>query len=330
LIIKSDNKVLVEKFHHKNFYYVKKSERSNRNLLRREYLVATHLAERWEFYKERFPLVDSAIFGEANPHPFCYYLKYIDLPNLSTHISVNVDSELLLHALGVIYHKLEDQVLLEANANSASDDRYLMYALRRELLDLESQTELRRIMHTEAYMEGERYRSIYAMLIEIFPSLVDLPMRPYLDLPNSSFYHYNFHGGNILVDLNSPEEFKIIDPDPSIEGLDPIFGLARFLYTPVHDFAYKVNFSSTDSANRMLFELTENSKKFELSNAHIFNFFSKALSRKFQRSSCLRDNYILCLLRGIRANFLGQNSATTIQPHLYISRQLSLFLNSIT
>lgn len=50
--------------------------------------------------------------------------------------------------------------------------------------------------------------------------------------------HWNFHGDNIILStLAATSAFKVIDPDVSIETHDPLFGVARFLYTFPHDTA---------------------------------------------------------------------------------------------
>lgn len=49
--------------------------------------------------------------------------------------------------------------------------------------------------------------------------------------------HWNFHGENIILNAAFSEGFAIIDPDVSLDECDPMFGLARLLYSFPHDSA---------------------------------------------------------------------------------------------
>lgn len=49
--------------------------------------------------------------------------------------------------------------------------------------------------------------------------------------------HWNFHGENIILNDGFTQGFAIIDPDVSLDECDPMFGLARLLYSFPHDSA---------------------------------------------------------------------------------------------
>lgn len=53
----------------------------------------------------------------------------------------------------------------------------------------------------------------------------------------SDLGHWNFHGENIILNDRRTDGFAIIDPDVSLDECDPVFGLARLLYTFPHDTA---------------------------------------------------------------------------------------------
>lgn len=53
----------------------------------------------------------------------------------------------------------------------------------------------------------------------------------------SDLGHWNFHGENIILNDRFPDGFAVIDPDVSLDECDPVFGLARLLYTFPHDTA---------------------------------------------------------------------------------------------
>jgi hypothetical protein len=75
-------------------------------------------------------------------------------------------------------------------------------------------------------------------LAENVQRLLDRPAVRSLALsppPVSALGHWNFHSQNILIAPERPGGFAIIDPDSSLAVCDPMFGLARLLYSFVHD-----------------------------------------------------------------------------------------------
>ncbi|MBF0371886.1 MAG: phosphotransferase [Alphaproteobacteria bacterium] len=49
--------------------------------------------------------------------------------------------------------------------------------------------------------------------------------------------HWNFHAQNLILTGEKPAGFAIIDPDSSLDSCDPMFGIARLLYSFPHDVA---------------------------------------------------------------------------------------------
>lgn len=127
------------------------------------------------------------------------------------------------------------------------------------------------------------------------------------NLNNGHNLHNNFHGGNVIF-RNANSQFFAIDPDVSVKVCDTSFGLARFVYTPLHEqcenSTYTFNFNiyrikNTDLAN------------VDIGSVHSLNWYDevlsvvnviKVLSDKNMRRR-LWMSLMQCLLRGIKANY---------------------------
>jgi hypothetical protein len=123
-------------------------------------------------------------------------------------------------------------------------------------------------------------------------------------LTSSTCAHCNFHFGNVLYD-DSLDEISFIDPDGSVQGIDPYFGFARFAFSFWHELAAE----RQDSLNviplesNLLFILKEDEHRHilknisEISNIHgISTWIDEDNFRKF---------YALvtyCFLRSMRIN----------------------------
>ena len=151
----------------------------------------------------------------------------------------------------------------------------------------------------------------------------------------SDLGHWNFHGDNIIInDLSRPNTFRTIDPDVNINMADPLFGLARFLYTFPHD---TVEMRRYWLESKIFFEQcrpaeinvrldwpawiqTRYRKLFDLNNYSLRNCLLRQTEHIREDALIFRFqlNYLFCLLRGISANqsdsisFQG-DSATTFQ-----------------
>ena len=144
-----------------------------------------------------------------------------------------------------------------------------------------------------------------------------LSKKNFLDLDKQDQFlvnlgHFNFHGENIIIsDLKAANKFKIIDPDTRWKILDPMFSMARYFYTYSHDTAEKKKYY----INSNIFDLKGNSKTFyfdtkilwpsEVQKVYKKMFNTKLISKKINRFEKFRFNlsYLLCLLRGINANY---------------------------
>ena len=156
----------------------------------------------------------------------------------------------------------------------------------------------------------------------------------------SKIGHWNFHAGNIIFpNINTNyKSFFIIDPDAKWKINDPFFSLARFIYSYPHDtienkkyfifskifknvnylkndFKLKINW---DKKSKLNYEKNF-SEFYKIGNKNNFlNLLSN--SEIFRLRICL----VLCLLRGINANF--ENKIRFIDSKGYKFQNHSIFL----
>jgi len=160
-------------------------------------------------------------------------------------------------------------------------------------------------------IENKYYNKLENSLNKIFSK------KNFLDLDKQDKFlvdigHFNFHGENILIsDLKALDKFKLIDPDTRWKILDPMFSMARYFYTYSHDTAEKKNYYIKSN----IFDLKSNNKIFyfntkilwtdEVHKVYKKMFDKNLLKKKINRFEKLRFglSYLLCLLRGINANY---------------------------
>lgn len=164
---------------------------------------------------------------------------------------------------------------------------------------------------TNLKIENKYYQKLENSLDKIFSKKV------FLDLDNQDRFlvdmgHFNFHGENILIsDLKTLNKFKLIDPDTRWKILDPMFSMARYFYTYLHDTAEKKNYYIKSN----IFELGCKNKNFcfntkilwpnKVSTVYKKMFDVNLIKKRVNQVEKLRFNlsYLLCLLRGINANY---------------------------
>ena len=145
-------------------------------------------------------------------------------------------------------------------------------------------------------------------------------------LDSNSFFlsklgHWNFHGGNIIFPkMKNYKKFYIIDPDATWNLNDPLFSLARFIYTFPHDtmeynkyFISSPDFQNLSKKNNLEFKIKNLWKKNTYKNYKlIFSQFDQPKKKKnrlllkyLSNNEYLRLSLslILCYMRGINSNF---------------------------
>lgn len=127
-------------------------------------------------------------------------------------------------------------------------------------------------------------------------------------LASSTSAHCNFHFGNVLYD-ESINEISFIDPDGSVQGIDPYFGLARFTFSFWHELAAEIqdSVSIIPLENKLLFLMKHDQHRYMLN--HIPEIRSIREILKWIGEENYRKFYALtayCFLRSMRIN--GSNS----------------------
>jgi len=162
----------------------------------------------------------------------------------------------------------------------------------------------------------------------------------------SELGHWNFHGDNIIVGDDGLSDLHIIDPDAGIDTCDPMFGLARFLYTFPHDSAdyekYLIQsqvFSLMDGGEqrfdiKLLWSPTAHD-----AYAKLFGAFPRlpadslvAIDRRFgegMAATRLKLCFLFCLLRGVRANYSEQIEFENSELTEFRNKAVFLLLQAI-
>src|SRR3989338_520950 len=135
----------------------------------------------------------------------------------------------------------------------------------------------------------------------------------------SSLGHWNFHGDNILLEsVERAADVRVIDPDTKIEQGDPLFGLARFFYTFPHDTAdygqYVIHSSmmtrlQTGTADmditclwpHVVYEQYQIFSRAFLDAQELISLDARFADERLRARLIL--NMLLCLLRGVSANY---------------------------
>lgn len=198
-------------------------------------------------------------------------------------------------------------------------------------------------------VDGQAYSPLKESLERIFSSARFAALD---DLPSfiSTLGHWNFHGDNIILESSDRiNDFKVIDPDVNIEKCDPLFGLARFLYSFPHD---TVDYRQYIIRSKMLTATDENeAADFRITylwpQVVYCNYASLFKALKVKESSELQlldsrfeDPLLLyrlkicmlyCLLRGVCANyeevveFVDGDSTAFRNKSMYLFLQLLMF-----
>ena len=144
--------------------------------------------------------------------------------------------------------------------------------------------------------------------------------------------HGNFHSENIIIPSNYDfNNFKLIDPDCNIKNMDPLFSLARFFYTYIHDTIENNKFDIISSINNSEIKsfvlqylwVSPINESYSLIDKKIMehknNFKTNSISNRLLKC------FIICLLIGVKANENGMEIKNLKSNNLSIKSN-SLFL----
>lgn len=154
----------------------------------------------------------------------------------------------------------------------------------------------------------------------------------------TSIGHFNFHGDNLILDKAG--FFRFIDPDIAIYNHDPIFSMARFFYSYIHDtgdydqYHIETNMLQLNEiqtltfTNKILWPVSINNNY-----EQIFGKMGNVIQiNQFGDPNMLLRlnlNYLFCLLRGVNANYEVEFKLTGTNTNIIKHKSLFLLLNTI-
>ncbi|MDO8435353.1 MAG: hypothetical protein Q7S89_01595 [bacterium] len=223
--------------------FVYKIAHENHGKLDKEVARIRELAVTYPRLSVRLPIIHDHGTIESGPHAGKrYYVQsYFSGNTFSHHLQSSFTSASAVRDIfGTILRTLVD-ISFEHVPNTVYDRRggdFYREAFMREFDRLRVLPNLSYLASQEyVTINGERYPSLRTLLDRIGTSsaLAALQERPSFI---ASLGHWNFHGDNIIInDIQLSDRFKVIDPDVSIDENDPLYGIARFLYSFPHDTA---------------------------------------------------------------------------------------------
>jgi len=331
VILKNSENIRVERVSIGGAHYIRKIDLQKRGTLLEEIETIVGLMQRWDFYKSHFPRVVSGINANDEYHGFDYFLDYIPSRTLSEVLETESDEAYIHNVVSAVYGALDDQLQLEFEFSRHCFKRSLTDAINYEVSRISEFHPLSDMLERSFVIMGVEYAPIKVSLEQLYglAKIKDSSdLNTHIRCPR---YHYNFHGGNILISKGPVSDFWVIDPDTKLRGLDPIFGLSRFVYTMVHDLANKAKFCSVHDLKVYRLTLMEDPIGRFPGYCIFQSYIDQRLWAPEEKANRLLDHYILCLLRGIRMNYRPQSQCSRIReelyaPHLFIAMNLVLVL----
>lgn len=324
-IVLKNGSALVLKLEMDNVPVVCKIAHANNALLEREAARIQQLSSRYPKLGRRLPeILEQGVIGSGLHRDKTFYIQeFIEGDTLSSVLQKNnLGSEFTDQILRSVVSSTLDMI------DEHDFDPGLKGRSGQWLLDYinESYHRLRSLEHIgylesldEIIINNRPRESISKCLDKIFSSsLIDRIN----DGPSiiSVLGHWNFHAENVIITSPStPENYMAIDPDPKIDVCDPMFGLARLLYSFPHDTAEKkqyqieTNIFLPNAAEFKNFEISFNWPQQVIDNySHLFtgldannNYAPEMLDERLADpvlSARLDLSFLYCLLRGIAIN----------------------------
>ena len=314
VIKSSENNIIMSLKYGKDFDILKIAQRGNVSL-QKEYETLLRLKKFSKIYNFFIPKIykNKKIKSVHFKNKFYFFQKYYSGLTLSKLIQkekiksnkAKKISETLVDTLTTIMH--------EDSKNCVNEKPSELF---RKLLMLEFQNLIKR-PHLYFISSNENIKIENKYYIKLVDSLDKIfSKKNFLNLDKQNKFlvdmgHFNFHGENILIsNLKAPNKFKLIDPDTRWKILDPMFSMARYFYTYSHDTAEKKNYYIKSNIfdfknNKNFYFDTKMLWKHEVDRTYKKMFDINLIKKKLNKVEKLRFNlsYLLCLLRGINANY---------------------------
>lgn len=326
-ILKDSSKYVIFSCEENGVKCVYKVARRDAGKLDKEIRRIGDLARSYPSLRERLPVIlKHGRFENGAYAGMDYYVQTFFPGTTFSHYvqDVSADPDRLYLNFRTVLTQLFD-IAQEHEFDPSGDDRggeFLKAAIDFEtgrLNTLDAISQLRAA--DEIVLNGERLDGLTVVLKRIFAS----PRFAALD-QTASFIsrlgHWNFHGDNVLLaDLEDARAFRVIDPDINIDACDPLFGIARFLYSFPHDSAEYRKYVIRESDPRR-----KGLREFEIQYLwpqRVFDNYSRLflsiyadnpigiteIDDRYQDATTLHRLklcFLYCLLRGVYANYEPQ------------------------
>lgn len=136
--------------------------------------------------------------------------------------------------------------------------------------------------------------------------------------------HLNFHFGNVLY-CDESGQFNFIDPDCSVLGIDPLFGLSRFVFSFWHEIATELGDAITvlPMSDTLMYVLRTSDHRAILNGIPELTSIDGLAS--WLGEEILKKFYVLvvyCFIRSIRINGSKKQWRTPISPTVAQSEEV--------
>ncbi len=356
-VLKSSSKYLIYSCEIDGKKYVCKIAHKNPDQLKGEAARIRDLSAAYPEINNRLPnIVEEGIVSTGIHAGKAFYIQEFVAGDTFSHFlqdASNLNSG-IDKVVRTVFKVLSD-IVLEHENDSQYDGRsgsFLRDAVLEEMDNFGSLSHIAQLGTRGVSINGKSYAPLSEMVEKIFSSqLFELVEGGSSCI--SKLGHWNFHGDNILMEsAERVSELSVIDPDTKIEIGDPIFGLARFLYTFPHDTADYEQYVIHSHAITNTFL---NADEFQITYlwpqvvyeryAALYEVFSKdsayALSAWDERladarvQARLKLNKLFCLLRGVNANykdeieFVNGDGSKFRHKGIYLYLQACMFANKL-
>jgi len=331
--------------------FVFKIANKNNEELNKEINRIRELRSQYNFMRKRLgPIVDHGVFEKGYHKGKCYYLyPLIDGDTFSHFVQKpSIDH----YKIGKTFKLLCSETLRFCREHKfdsgydKSSGSFIKSLIKHSIIQLNDLLSVRALLELGDLTINKRKKT---NIKEVVYQILNHSAVKKLDKLNSfvsEVGHWNFHGDNVIIkDLSSPNSFSFIDPDIHIDTCDPLFTLARFLYTYPHDTA---DYSQYVIESNYLFPNKDDNCYFNIKTlwpqvvsqlySELFDpFLDQASSRINNIISDIGDdellrlqlNYLLCLLRGITANYESKFSIPSNKLSFFQNKGIFLYLTAV-
>ena len=331
--------------------FVFKIANKNNEELNKEINRISELRSQYDFMRERLnPIVDFGVFERGYYKGKCYYLyhlidgytfsNFVQKPSIDHFEIEKVFKFLCTETLRFCrYHKFDSEY-------DQSSGTFIKSSIKQSILKLNDLLSVRALLESESLNINKCKKT---NIKEVVYQILDHSAVKKLDELNSfvsNVGHWNFHGDNVIIkDLSYPNSFSVIDPDIHIDTCDPLFTLARLLYTYPHDTA---DYSHYIIESNYLFPNKDDNCYFNIRDlwprvvsqlySELFDpFLDQASSRinsiisdiGYDELLRLQLNYLLCLLRGINANYESKFTIPSNKLCFFQNKGIFLYLKAV-